>query len=230
MRQTTTRWTTGGEASPGRPVCVFSSPLPRPERMTTTTRCCACGCGASFGRHESLRQTLDEVGFEASASGRASAGDVDGLIRALEREAKRDGVGGVGGVGKGGVGHTVLHYAARGGSEACVEACLRYGYGDDGVLDARTKGGATALHKACDGGHARCARALLRMGASVEARDNGDETPLHKACARADAECVRVVYEAAPDVVHVLDARGRTPLDAAPESAREMLKEILRVK
>ena len=108
---------------------------------TTTPRWCACGCGASFGRHESLRQTLDEVEFDASTSGRASAGDVDGLVRALEREAKR------GGVGKGRVGHTALHYAARGGSEACVEACLRYGYGDDGVLDARTKGGATALHK-----------------------------------------------------------------------------------
>jgi hypothetical protein len=191
---------------------------------TTTPRWCACGCGASFGRHESLRQTLDEVEFDASTSGRASAGDVDGLVRALEREAKR------GGVGKGRVGHTALHYAARGGSEACVEACLRYGYGDDGVLDARTKGGATALHKACDGGHAWCARALLRVGASAEARDDGDETPLHKACARADAECVRVVYEAAPDVVRALDARGRTPLDAAPESAREMLKEILRVE
>lgn len=189
------------------------------------TPSCAC-CGvASASCYASWTQNVEEVVFASSASGRAAVGDVDGLRRALTRGASssastREGEGE--GKGKGGA-RTPLHYAARAGSLACVEACLEF---NAFWVNARTGSQATALHAACSGGHSECAERLLRAGADVRAVDVDGESALHKACANGDVTCVSLVYIEGMDMVDARDRRGRTPVELCASRVRTKVDEI----
>ena len=94
---------------------------------------------------------------------------------------------------------TALHFAARRGHEAVVEALLSWG----AVVDPQDHTGWTPLHFACQEGHLACVLALLKAGASVSLPDNLGFLPIHVAARHNRVETVRTLldYGCRPDMV-----------------------------
>jgi hypothetical protein len=71
---------------------------------------------------------------------------------------------------------TLLHWAARFGSLAAINAILL----EDIPIDIQNDSGTTALHMACSFGQFEAAQLLLRRGASLQSRDYKGKGPLEK--------------------------------------------------
>jgi ankyrin repeat protein len=109
--------------------------------------------------------------------------------------------------------HTVLHYAARGGSVDCVNYCLEMGAN----VNACNNLGSTPLHLASLNGNVNVVRALLDAGANVDATGNDGRTPLNCALRFKRVEVTRLlidrggnVSKAIPDwVTTLIESRSK---------------------
>ncbi|EDQ91658.1 uncharacterized protein MONBRDRAFT_14695, partial [Monosiga brevicollis MX1] len=74
------------------------------------------------------------------------------------------------------------------------------------------------LHYACRRSRTiNCVKLLLQRNANVNASDKQDVTPLHKACMyghrkNGHPHLVSLLIKADESIIHLVDARGRTPL------------------
>lgn len=81
-------------------------------------------------------------------------------------------------------GNTALHYAAQGGSIACLQSLLALdAHGAPaaackGLMAAKNVAGRTALHTACNHGQQAVVATLLKAGADASAPDKAGWTPL----------------------------------------------------
>lgn len=156
-----------------------------------------------------MSQSLEEVDFDRSPCGLAQRGLAERLAAAVssrERACERDSAG-----------YAPLHYAARGGHEACVRILLAAG-ADPG---ARTRAGAaTPLHRAAWVGALGCVNLLLESAAGGSALclavDDEGMTALHKACQNNHLHVAARLEQACAEAAEVVDARGRTPRDMLP--------------
>ncbi|CAG9464988.1 unnamed protein product [Pedinophyceae sp. YPF-701] len=142
--------------------------------------------------------------FLKGACSAAQCGDVEKLRRLIERDpAVATGAGD----GSGGSGYTPLHYAARGGHDACVQVLLSAG----ADVNARTGAGqATPLHRAAYMGHAGTLDILLAAGADPAAQDADGATPGHKAAAQGHSAVAVRLLEHGRSVRSLRDKHGKT--------------------
>ncbi|KAL3722867.1 hypothetical protein ACJRO7_035119 [Eucalyptus globulus] len=96
----------------------------------------------------------------------ASAGDVEGLKKALTSGADKDEVDAEG--------RTALHFACGYGEEKCAQVLLEAGAG----VDALDKNKNTALHYAAGYGRKECVELLLKNGAAVTLQNMDGKTPI----------------------------------------------------
>ena len=127
----------------------------------------------------------------------ARAGDVDGVLRALETIDVNQ---------KNRLEETALFVASRAGSVDVVAALLARGAN----VDARTTSDVTPLAEAQN---AAIARLLLDAGAAIEPEPVAYATPLTTACIRDDASFVALLLERGASANR--GDRARTPLEAS---------------
>ncbi|KAI6700921.1 hypothetical protein NL676_015245 [Syzygium grande] len=96
----------------------------------------------------------------------ASAGDVEGLKKALASGADKDEVDTEG--------RTALHFACGYGEDECALVLLKAGAG----VDALDKNKNTALHYAAGYGRKECVKLLLKNGAAVTLQNMDGKTPI----------------------------------------------------
>eukprot|EP00903_Cladosiphon_okamuranus_P019473 g17907.t1 len=114
----------------------------------------------------------------------ASDGDANAVEELLDAGA--DGKAGP----RGPDGDTLLHCAAKGGSERVVTALLQAGSFPDVNQPVLTENRETPLHIAAKHGHSGAAAALIGAGANVDCRDRNGWTPLHLASRFGQIEVV----------------------------------------
>ena len=107
-----------------------------------------------------------------------------------------------------------LHLQALQGNGPFVRELLSIGASHT----ARDRDGNTPLHLAAKGGHEDVVQALLEYGADVNALNKLGETPLHEVSGRGHMDIVSTLLICGADPT-IRDARGRTALDVAIESA-----------
>ena len=90
---------------------------------------------------------------------------------------------------------SLLHIAARVGSERVVEWVLERG-GGDVDLDVRATGGSTPLSVACAAGHLELVRMLVERRADVDVEGEYEFGPLYHACAGGNVDILRVIVDA----------------------------------
>ena len=89
-----------------------------------------------------------------------------------------------------------IHFAARQGTAAEVEAMVR---SNRGLIQLRTDQGSTALHMAAMNPDLAVLRTLLAAGADPNARDADGATPLHMAAYASRPVHTRLLLEAGSD-------------------------------
>ncbi|MBD0391719.1 ankyrin repeat domain-containing protein [Wolbachia endosymbiont of Pentalonia nigronervosa] len=120
-------------------------------------------------------------------------------------------------------GATPLHFAARSGYVAVVEALLA---GDAKVNARDGKYGITPLHGAVGRGHIEIVEILLVEGADVNAVNKNNETPLHIAVDNGHTGIIELLL-ANDAEVNARDILGRTPLHLAARSGHTKVIEVL---
>jgi uncharacterized protein len=121
-------------------------------------------------------------------------------------------------------GMTALHWAARRGDVAMVQALIQAG----AHVEAPTRIGAyTPLHVAARGGHAAVVRALLGAAAHARATTTSQATPLHLAAGSGSADAVTALLDRGASVNALESSWGQTPLIFAAANNRVEVIKIL---
>ncbi|GFS03498.1 ankyrin repeat domain-containing protein 39-like [Elysia marginata] len=152
----------------------------------------------------SLHQNLDELEFERGIWSAALAGDLDGVLKKLNRgdDVNRTDKSG----------YTALHYASRSGHVGVCELLISHGAN----VNCQTQSSqATPLHRAAYMGHTDVVLLLVDHRANPELQDCDGMTALHKASEKGHTETVAALLKACPSAVNVLDKRQRSPPDLA---------------
>ncbi|KAG2450509.1 hypothetical protein HYH02_005010 [Chlamydomonas schloesseri] len=149
----------------------------------------------------------------------ARSGDMAGLMALLQQERFLDV-----NAREPGTRNTPLHYAARCGDRAAVEALLRAG----AFTSSRNKEHATPLHWAVSNRHTPAALCLIHWRADVTAADHDGFTPLHWAALNGDVTTASALLAAgASPTASAAGARKETPLSLARSNAHAAMAGLL---
>ncbi len=113
-------------------------------------------------------------------------------------------------------GMTPLHWAARAGSMACLEALLEHG----AEVDARNKAQRTPVQLAAEHDRADAIEALAKHGADLNTRDRKGRTPLHRAAYEGKAAAAAEALLAAGADAKATNKNGKTAFDVARMDAK----------
>lgn len=91
----------------------------------------------------------------------------------------------------------------------------------------------TVLHLVASLDYDRLFEALIDLSRKVPAcrefdifaRDNDGSTPLHTACKNSASRVARLIISIDSSAIDVVDDRGRTPVEVAPEHSIDMLSD-----
>lgn len=167
---------------------------------------CASCCALS----SAVAENMDEISFNRSLCAAASLGNISRATDLIDRHPES--VHSDGRV-SGRSGYTPLHFAAREGHLEVVQLLIERG----AHIDAQTTaGGATPLHRAAFMGRTDVVKALLNGGADPTIRDADGQTALHKANAQSRASVASVLLQACPELLDIVDAKGRKAADLWP--------------
>jgi ankyrin repeat protein len=108
-------------------------------------------------------------------------------------------------------GSSLLHVAAENGHKECVELLISKKLS----LEAKTKSGSTPLMAASTfPGSSEVLTILINEGAEINARDNDGKSALHFAASTGCKTNIEVLLNSKLDI-NIADTTGRTPLDHA---------------
>ncbi|CAG9825481.1 unnamed protein product [Phaedon cochleariae] len=141
-------------------------------------------------------QSLDEMEFERGIWYAAQYGDLDRVIKLLNKCNDPD--------MRDTAGYTALHYAARNGHMQVCQLLVNKGADVNGV----TRGGATALGRAALAGEGQIVDFLLTMKADPFIQDSDGKTALHRAKENGHLEICRKLLRFAPTLKEVSDNKG----------------------
>ena len=164
---------------------------------------------AAFGNTGPLAKLQGRERLEEALRA-AAAGGLMGPLGSLLRRRKEVEAG-----AKTMGGQTALHWAARGGHAAAVEALLRAG----AQVGARDGADATPLHSAAQGGHAAAVEALLRAGAQVGATDRNGKTALDL---KGHEQVAELLYQAPRSASSSLQMPSMPPPPACATQPRQL--------